>query len=60
MPAKKLTAEQAAEIKRLVEKRKEMEHWIAYNCSTKALARRFDVHKRTIEKISGGVTWGEV
>jgi hypothetical protein len=51
LPQTKITNAQVLEIRAAAEKRRDLREWIAENLSDKALAAKYGVHYRTIEKI---------
>jgi hypothetical protein len=51
LPQTKITDAQVIEIRAAADQRRELREWIAANLSNDALASRYDVHLRTIEKI---------
>lgn len=57
LPQAKLTREQVLDIKSAVIQRDGLKTYIKDNLTNKALAKRFGVHRRTIEKIVSNETW---
>ena len=51
LPQTKITDAQVVEIRTAAEKRRELREWIAEHLSDRALAEKYRVHRRTIEKI---------
>lgn len=51
LPQTKITDAQVVEIRAAAEKRRELREWIAEHLSNRALAARYGVHHRSIEKI---------
>lgn len=57
LPQAKLTREQVLDIKSAVIQRDGLKQYIKDNLTNNALAKRFGVHRRTIEKIVSNQTW---
>lgn len=57
LPQAKLTREQVLDIKSAVIQRDGLKTYIKDNLTNNALAKRFGVHRRTIEKIVSNETW---
>lgn len=57
LPQAKLTREQVLDIKSAVIQRDGLKQYIKDNLTNNALAKRFGVHRRTIEKIVSNETW---
>ena len=51
LPQTKITDAQVVEIRTAAEKRRELREWILEHLSDRALAEKYGVHLRTIEKI---------
>lgn len=51
LPQTKITDAQVVEIRAAAEKRRDLREWIVENLSDRALAAKYGVHHRTIEKI---------
>lgn len=60
LPWAKLTEADVAEIKSAIKQREALRQHIRDHLSTAALARKFGVHHRTIEKVTQRDTWSHV
>lgn len=57
LPQTKLTKDNVIDIKSALVQRENLRQYINENLTNKALAHRFNVHHRTIEKIASRQTW---
>ena len=59
LPHSKLTDDDVRSIREMMTERSEL-YRRAASLSNRAIAAKFDVHVRTIDRISNGETWGHV
>lgn len=60
LPQAKLLDLDVVTIRSAIRQRESLRRYIRDNLSNDALARQFHVHRRTIEKIAQGESWGHV
>jgi hypothetical protein len=60
LPHARLIAADVKEIRRAVQQREELRRYIAENLTNTALARRFGVHVRTIDRVTQFENWSHV